>query len=264
MTTEATEVITAPSDVVESSATLPEGTVAVSTTPEDSSTVVGTSEEKVSEESINEILDADTPDELVESLINTGFTKEAISQFEADLASTGDLSEESYNLLKEKGLDDLARVYLKSLRELTDTVSKQAIDSYVEDVARYNARVQESNERIIAELGGLSTVEELVKFKNSLSLAEIEEFDRKADQLGDVALAAYKELQSKYAERYGSVGAAKSTPTDGAQHKQLDVFNNKDEYFQAIMSKEFQRNFKYATEVRAKLERSIQAGTIKD
>ena len=208
----------------------------------------------------------DEGDELEESLKAVGFDEEAIGQFEKDLLETGDLSEDSYAKLAEKGLDGLAKVYLKSLREMQAKVAEQSADeSQVAAVEEYNSKVTESNERILAELGGMEAVDELISFKNTLSPSDIAEFNAKAEQLGEVALQAFIELKQKYIEKYGTATLTNTNTVEVAAEPAedlTDVFASEKEYALAMNDKRYSRDFKYVTYVREKLLRSVKAGTV--
>lgn len=206
-----------------------------------------------------------TGDELVEALIETGFTEENVAQFETDLLTNGDLSEQSYALLAEKGLDGLARAYIKALAEITENASKQAVVDHFQEIEQYNQRVAESNDRILAELGGIEVVDQLIAFKNSLSAQEIKAFDEAAEQLGDTALKAFQDLQQAYELKYGSIQSSTNTTQSQALTASKpagDFFSSDSEYRQALRDKRYGRDAEYSKQVRNKLENSILKGII--
>lgn len=165
------------------------------------------------------------------------------SIYEQEYIENGELSEESYKALAQKG------------------ISKEIVDRYIEGRKAY---VQAYDNEVMATCGGEAEYRAMAEWaKSNLTDAEIESFN-KAVQSRDVSLARFA-VQGLYA-RYKTNGAEKeSTPKfveGAASSRQASVYKSTSEIVQDKKDKRYETDRAYRKTVDEKIRRSIAAGTI--
>lgn len=162
--------------------------------------------------------------------------QEALSKYNQEFAQTGELSEESYQELQDKG------------------IPKEMVDSYIEG---QKAVAQRQMGELYETAGSEETLNEAVKWAaQGMEQGDIDAFNAAMDSgnLNQMKLAV-RGLMAEYTKANGSEGTRVSgSPTNSSGN--TDVYGDMSEVTADMGSKKYQQSEAFRQQVQAKLQRS--------
>lgn len=183
----------------------------------------------------------DTPDNLEISKQEQKAEEAGVdmAKYTAEFTDKGELSEESYKELQERGF------------------SKEIVDEYIE--GRQAIAYQRTSE-VLKEIGGQEQYNAMSEWASEhMSAEELKTYNELVTKDTGSAKMALKYLQSKYTEANGQ---SPNLISGNTQNNTGDVFKSSFEMTKAMEDKRYWNDPDYQKEVQAKAERSQRAGTI--